>query len=49
MECYTYKGGVVVHVLKCLKKELAWAIEKWFKFTISYYTIALVTCKVAID
>ena len=31
-----------------LKEELALAIDKWFKFTISYYNISLEICKEAI-
>ena len=46
-ECFIYKGGCSVRVLRCLKEELALAIDKWFQFTIFYYTIPLETCKEA--
>ena len=29
MECFSYKGRCGIHVLKHLKVELAWAIDKW--------------------
>ena len=35
-------------ISRCLKEELAWAIDQRFQFTISYYTILLETCKEAI-
>ena len=35
--------------VKGLKEELAWVIEKRFQFTISYYTIPLEACKLAIN
>ena len=34
--------------IEVFKEELAWAIDKWFQFTICYYTIPLETCKEAI-
>ena len=29
-EHFSYIGGLGIHVLRCLKEELAWAIDKWF-------------------
>ena len=33
MECFIYEGGCGIHVSRCLKEELAWAIDKRFQFT----------------
>ena len=41
-------GVAYMHASMCLKEELAWALDKWFQFTISYYTIPLEACKEAI-
>ena len=35
--------------IKVFKEELAWAMDKQFQFTISYYTIPLENCKEATD
>ena len=47
MECFICKGGCGIRVLRYLYEELAWAIDKRFQFTISYYTIPLETYKEA--
>ena len=44
-EHFIYKGGCGICVSWYLKEVLAWAIDKQFQFTISYYTIPLETCK----
>ena len=49
MECFIYNGGCGVHLSRCVKEKQAWVIDKWFQFTISYYTIPLETCKKAIN
>ena len=38
MEYFIYKDGCGIHVSRCLKEKLAWALDKWFQFTIFYYT-----------
>ena len=38
MECFSYKGGVAyvnVHLLRHLKEELAWAIDKQLRLIIN--------------
>ena len=47
MERFIYEGGYGVCVSRCSKEELAWAIDKWFQFTISYNTILLESSKEA--
>ena len=32
MECFSYKGGCGIHVLRHLKDERAWDIDKQFQF-----------------
>ena len=49
MEYFVYNGGCAVCILRCLKEELVWVIDKRFQFTISYYTIPLETYKEAIN
>ena len=36
MECFSYKGGDGIHVLRHLKEELAGTTEKWFQAIILF-------------
>ena len=43
MECFSYKGRCGIHVLRHLKVELAWAIDKWLIWFIMLFTTILYT------
>ena len=38
MKCFGHKGECGIHVLKSLKEELAWAVDKWFISNVKTFT-----------